>query len=323
MKVDWKELAKAGEHWLLLFDSVFSEDNVSLHSRPLKSAMWLVREGISELPPGESKDNYFDREWFAALVVAIQEWYEDRYGSQAFSRDKTLLYGLVHLHGTPVRLEIPQTISEVQIENETSWLIFPDAIHETESILSFFLSKPNLRSLSPEELTKLEEQVTQVVKITRRVNLNLNFASNLPDKAKQMVAGVWGHVEKGVADILTLKSEIAAVGCWELHLAVEKAFKVLIHQNGNEIKGHDLVELSNKAKLIGLNVTQETLQKLPHWKTSIEYRYGEKEIAIDEAVEVYIAALHLLYEITTKLRRDLVINNAKFLLKKPNWVGRK
>jgi hypothetical protein len=224
MKVDWKELAKAGEHWLLLFDSAFAHDDVPLHSRPLKSAMWLVKDGISELPLGESKDNYFESEWFAALVVAVKEWYEDRYGSQVFVPDQTPLSGLAFLHGTPMRLGIPDTISKVEIEYETCWLIFPDSIHETETVLSFFPSKPNLQSLLPEERTKLEEQVAQVVKSSRRVNLALDFASNLPDKAKQMAAGLWGHVEKGVADILTLKSAVAAVGCWELHLAVEKAF---------------------------------------------------------------------------------------------------
>jgi hypothetical protein len=322
-KVDWKELAKAGEHWLLLFDSAFAHDDVPLHARPLKSAMWFVKDGISELPPGESKDNYFDREWFAALVVAIKEWYEDRYGSEAFVPDRTPLSGLAFLHGTPVRLGISDTISKVEIENETSWLIFPDSIHETETVLSFFPSKPNLQSLAAEERTKLEERVGQVVKSTRSINLALDFASDLPDKAKQMAAGLWGHVEKAVADILTLKSAVAAVGCWELHLAVEKAFKVLAHQNGQKVTGHDLIALSDKVKPFGLTLSQATLQKLPHWKTSIEYRYGEKEIAIPDAFEIYEAALQLLDGISAQLRRDLVINNAGLLLKKPKWVGRK
>lgn len=323
VKVNWKELAQAADHWLLLFDSSFAHDDVPLHARPLKAAMWLVKDGISELPLGESKEDYFDKEWFAALVVAIREWYEDRYGPEAFVPDRTPLSGLAYLHGTPVRLGIPGTISKVEVENETAWLIFPDSIHETESVLSFFPSKPNLQSLPPEERAKLEEQVAKVVKSTRRINLMLDSASDLPDKAKQMAAGIWGHVEKGIADILTLKRPIAAVGCWDLHLAVEKAFKVLSHQNGAKITGHDLTELVKKVAPFGVVVTAAALQKLPHWKTSIEYRYGEEEVGIDEAFEIYEAALQLLDEITSKLKRDLVINNAGLLLKKPKWVGRK
>jgi len=323
IKFDWKELAKAGGHWLLLFDGAFARDNMPLHSRPLQSAIWLVEEGAFKLSVDELKENYFESEWFAALVVAVKEWYEDRYGSQAFVPDRAPFSGLALLYGTPVRLTVPATISKVEVEYESSWLTFPDTMHQTETALSFFLSKPNLNSLRQEERTELEGQVSQVVKNTRSVNLALNSASNLPDEAKQMAAGLWGHVEKGVADILTLKSAVAAVGCWELHLAVEKAFKVLAHQNGHKITGHDLVALSDKVKPFGLAVTLRTLQKLPHWKTSIEYRYGEKEVAISDAFEIYTAVLYILDEIAVKLQRDLIINNASFLLKKPKWVGRK
>lgn len=322
MKVDWRQLVAAAGHWLELLDSAFAMDNIRLHERPLKSAMWLVKDGISELPPGESKENYFDREWFAALVVAIKEWYEDRYGTEAFLPDQAPLSGLVVLHGTPVRLRIPETISKVEVEGEQAWLIFPDSIHETESVRSFFPSKPNLDALMPEERAKVEERVGQVVKSTRSTKLMLGFASDLPDEARQMAAGLWGHVEKGVSDILTLQAAIAAVGCWELHLAVEKALKVLAHQNGQKITGHDLNALAAKVKPFGCKVTQVALRRLPHWKTSIEYRYGEKEVAISEAVEIYEAALQLIDEITSKLRREFVINNGGLLLKKPKWVGR-
>ncbi|MBD8629005.1 hypothetical protein IFT64_18895 [Oxalobacteraceae sp. CFBP 8753] len=323
MKLDWEDLAAGAGHWLELFDSAFAMDDVPLEARPLKSAMWLVKDGISELPPGESKTDYFDKEWFAALVVAIKQWYEDRYGAEAFLPNRTPLSGLVTLHGTLVRISIRETISEVEVEGETAWLIFPDAIHESETTLSFFPSKPNLNSLTQEERAKVEDRVSQVVKHSRSTKLMLDFASDLPDEAKQMAAGLWGHIEKGVADIVTLKPAVAAVGCWELHLAVEKAFKVFAQQNGKKLTGHDLQALSEKVKPLGCTVTQELLQKLPHWKTSIEYRYGEKEIAVSDAVEIYEAALHLVDEITSKLRRDLVINNAGLLLKKPRWVGRK
>lgn len=323
MKVDWKELAQGAEHWLLLFDRAFARDDIPLDARPLKSAMWLVREGISEFPPGETKNDFFDKEWFAALVVAVSEWYEDRYGSQAFVPDRAPYSGLAILHGTPVKLGIPKTISKVEIEGETSWLIFPDSIHESESTLSFFQSKPNLQSLTPEERTTLERQIERTVKHTRSSILALESASDLPDKAKQMAAGLWGHVDKGVADILTLRTAIAAVGCWELHLAVEKAFKVFAHQNGHKLTGHDLNELSEMVVPFGLTVSPEVLEKLPHWKTSINYRYGEKEIAISDAFAIYEAALYLLNEITAKLGRIMLINNARLLLKKPKWVGRK
>lgn len=322
IKVNWEDLAAAAGHWLEVFDSVFAMDDIPLQKRPIKSAIWLVKDGISELPAGESKTDYFDKEWFAALVVAIKQWYEDRYGAQALLPNQAPLSGLVTIYGTPVRISIPEIISEVEVEGETSWFIFPDAIHKSESTLSFFPSKPNLNSLPQKERIKVDDRVSQVVKNTRSTKLMLDFASDLPDEAKQMAVGLWGHFEKGVTDILTLKPAVAAIGCWELHLALEKAFKVLAHQNSKKVTGHDLLALYNKVKPLGCTLTQNTLQKIPHWKVSIEYRYGEKEIAISDAVEIYEAALHLVDEITSNLRRDWVINNTRLLLKKPRWVGR-
>ncbi len=178
MKVDWEDLAAGAGHWLELFDSAFAMDDVPLEARPLKSAMWLVKDGIAELPPGESKTDYFDKEWFAALVAAIKQWYEDRYGSQALLPNLAPLSGVVTLHGTPVRLAIRETISEVEVEGETSWLIFPDAIHNSETTLSFFPLKPNLNSLPKEERAKLEDRVSQVVKNSRSTKLMLEFASD-------------------------------------------------------------------------------------------------------------------------------------------------
>jgi hypothetical protein len=322
VKINWKDLATAAGHWLDLFDKAFAQDDVPLHARPIKAAMWLVKDGISELPFGDSKQDYFDKEWFAALVVAVNDWYKDRYGADAFNPVRDVLGGIVELHGTPVKLEPRVTVAKVEVEGETSWMIFADSIHESEKVFTFFPSKPNLDSLEPTERANVENRVAEIVRSNRSINLALRFAADLSDEATQMAAGVWRHVEKGISDILTLDQSNAAVGCWELHLAVEKAFKVFLQQNGKKLRTHDLNALSEKAKPFGLVVTAEKLDKLPFWKTSIEYRYAEQQVAIPDAIDIYDSALQLLYEITSKLRREIVINNAGFLLKKPKWVGR-
>jgi hypothetical protein len=324
LKLDWKEFAEGAGHWLKLFDESFAMDAIPLHARPLKSAMWLVKVGISELPYGDSKeDEYFHKEWFAAIVVAIRKWYEDRYGAEAFTPAKSMLPGLVMLYSTPVKLEVLETISRVEVEGETSWLIWPDSIHETETVLSFLPTKPNLSALGSDERAKFEENVATIVKRTRSMNLALHSASDLPDEGKQMVPSIPRHIEKGVSDILSLKPSNAAVAIWELHLAVEKSFKIFLHQQNTNIKTHDLEVLSKRAKEFGLTVTDTVLKKLPSWKKSTDYRYAEEEVYIDYAVEIYDAALQLVDEITSKLRRDLIFNNAGFLIQKPKWVGRK
>lgn len=321
MKIKLTDLVKAAGHWLELFDSSFAQNNLPLHARPLQSAVWLVKDGIEELPFGDSKEDFFDKEWFAALVIAVREWYQERYGAMAFEPVRDVLSGLVLLHGTPVKIAARVTVARVEAEGETSWCIFPDAIHESESLKSFFPTHPNLDTLPTDDRAELEVRVATIVRSARSINLALQAGSDLSDEAEQMAAGIWGHIEKAVADILTLKPAVAAVGCWELHLAVEKAFKVFLRQNGGSMTGHNLNKLSTASAKFGLEVTQSVLAKLPDEHRAINLRYGETDIEISEAVENYAAALQLVYEITGKLRRTYSFNNAGFLLKKPRWVG--
>ncbi len=322
MTIKLEDLVKAGGHWLELFDSSFAQDNIPLHARPLKSAMWLVRDGIEEIPFGDSGIDFFDKEWFSALVIAIREWYRDRYGAAAFDPVRDILSGLVLLHGTPVKIEARVTVAEIEVEGETSWLTFPDAIHESESLQSFFPTRPNLNALPTEDRAELEVRVATIVRSARSINLALQTAAYRLDEVAQMAAGVWGHIEKAVVDILTLKPAVAAVGCWELHLAVEKAFKVFLMQNGSRITGHDLDALSKASTKYCLVVTETVLAILPDGHRAINMRYGEVDIEIAEALENYNAALQLVYEITDKLQRNYRFNNASLLLKKPRWVGR-
>lgn len=321
MKIQLEDLVKAGSHWLELFDSSFNQDNLPLHARPLQSAMWLVREGIKELPFGDSKEDFFDKEWFAALVIAVREWYQDRYGAMNFEPVRDALSGLVLLHGTPVKIEARVTVAKVEVEGKTSWLIFPDAIHESESLKSFFPTRPNLDALPTDDCAELERRVASIVRWSRTINLALQGQADLSGEAEQMATGVWGHIEKAVADILTLKPAVAAIGCWELHMAVEKAFKVFLRQNGSSMVGHNLNRLSIASAKFGLDVTQSVLEKLPNEYRAVDMRYGKTEIEISDAIENYGASLQLVYEITGKLRHTYSINNARFLLKKPRWVG--
>lgn len=318
MKLDMKEFVEAAGPLLKVMDQAFTDDNIPLMHRPLQAAMWLVKDGLIKVVNCPS-ENYIEEEWFAAVVVVIAEWYRERFGADALVRVRDTISGIVALHGVPVRLLVPTTISKAEVEGESSWLIFPDSIHESENILSFFLSKPSLADLSTNARIKLENRIAGIVERSRQSNLALQFASDLPPEAKQVRAGLWGHINKGVSDILTMKPAVAAIGAWELHFAVEKAFKVFLHQNGKNIFGHDLDLLAREARPLGLEVTEKTLRKMPSWKTAIQYRHAEKEIAIADAMAIYDPALQLIYEITSALRRDVVVNNAGFLIKTSKW----
>ncbi|MBI5892016.1 MAG: hypothetical protein HZB47_15320 [Nitrosomonadales bacterium] len=317
-----REFLDASRHWLELFDKRMSYDNVPIHERPLKSAMWFVRDAIADVNTG-SKENYLDEEWFCVIVNVIKEWYADRYGSTSCHASRDKLSGIVMLHLTPTIISIPVTTSRVEVEGETAWLTFPDKLQDDEDILELFQSKPNLNYLEPDERKLLLDSIKDVVHWSRSIQLNLHSASGLCEEATAMATSVWMHFEKAISDILTLQQASVAVGCWELHLCIEKAFKVFIYQNNTKKHGHCLDDLYEEAKKFGLVLRPSLLPLLPHWKTAIQYRYGEKYVSIDEAIEIYRVALQVVFEITQGLKKELSVNNASILLKKPRWVGNK
>ena len=322
ISVGLQHVVEASSHWLDLFDKAFGQEGVPFQQRPLKAAMWLVKDGILEISGG-SKEKYWLQPWFTEIVISITMWYKDRYGAAAFASEKDYLGGVILLRGTPVRLDIRQIVNKVQIEGETTWMIYPDAIHESESTLTFFASKPKLDSLSIADRAKLVADVATIVARTRRINLALQSADNLTLEGERLSHGVWVHVEQAVNNIAGLNSALAPIAAWELHLAVEKAFKVFLLQHGSpDLKalGHDMAKLNTAAQARGLHVNPSTLNKLPHWKKASSSRYAQDEMGLVEVVGIYDVALQLMAEITEKLSRAVLLNNAGFLLKKPDWV---
>lgn len=325
IRVGAKDVVKESTHWLELFDKNFARKNTPFPRRPLNAAIWLVNDGILQVIGG-TKENFWEQPWFSEIVVGIRAWYQDRYGSEHFEPENDALGGLVVFRGTPVRLNIPTTVSKVEIENETAWLIFADSVHESEDVLSFFASKPNLTALAPADRVKLEASVTATVARSRRINLVLHSASTLNPKGERLREVVWLHIEQALDNILLLKPERVSYALSELHFAVEKTFKVFLHQQGHTnlaVFGHDLAKLDEAATAKDLVVSRDALAKLPKWKAAIGNRYAEHENMMGEVVEIYDLALQLMDEITRKMQRDYVVNNAGFLLKKPAWVGRK
>ena len=322
ISVGLQHVVEASSHWLELFDKVFGQEGVPFQQRPLKAAMWLVNDGILEISGG-SKEKYWSQPWFTEIVISITMWYKDRYGAAAFASEMEYLGGVILLRGTPVRLDIRRIVNKVQIEGETAWMIYPDAIHESESTLTFFASKPKLDSLSTADQAILVAKVATIVSRTRRINLALQSADNLTPEGQRLRDGVWVHVEQAVNNIAGLNSAVASIGAWELHLAVEKAFKVFLLQHGSpDLKalGHDMAKLNTAAQARGLNVDPSALNKLPHWKKASSSRYSQDEMELAEVVAIYDVALQLMAEITGELSRAVVLNNAGFLLKKPDWV---
>jgi len=314
------DMRTAIQEHLSWIDEMLEERRVPVRKRALRASIIFVQECVVEVSTG-TKEEFISSEHFSVIVNHAIDWYIEKYGQLAEKPKKETLSGIARYHNQPVLLNIPVTATKVEKEGETMWLTFPDHLQLDESHISLFDVDIKLESLSEKELEALIKEIEEVVALSRRTVISLMTASDLSEDSRNMAGSIWAHVEKAISDILSQKQENISVACWELHLAVEKTFKVYIRQfPGEKGWGHDLAVLCKQANRLGLLLDEALLVALPRKKDAIKMRYSEIQVDPREAVEHYLSALKLVCAITEKLKMEFTIYNASFLIKKSGWA---
>lgn len=270
-----------------------------------------------------TKEEFMRSEYFSGIVNHAIDWYIEKYGQLANPKRETLP-GIVRFHNQPVLLNIPVTTTKIEDEGETAWLTYPDHLQPDETLISLFDVKIRLETLSEKELEVFVNEVKEVVALSRRTNISLMTELSLSEGTRNMAGSIWRHIEKAISDILSQKQENVSVACWELHLAVEKAFKAYISQFPDQ-KGwehHNLNKLCGQANKLGLQLDKKLLAELPspNGKDAIKMRYNEIQVDQRKAVEYYLSTLQLVCAIAEKLKKEFLIYNASFLIKKSDWA---
>tara|TARA_R100001377_G_scaffold85336_1_gene71701 strand:+ start:3020 stop:3991 length:972 start_codon:yes stop_codon:yes gene_type:complete len=301
-------------------DEAFTAQNIPIHDRFMKAAILFVNHFI-ESSSFETNDELMkDKAFFEVVAPLFMQWFHEKYGELAKPPQQRTAIGIIASYAQPIKISIPLTTSE-PISNDTLWLRFPDTIDKIESIESFFDKKVPLNILNENQYSTLKEEVSELVSTTRTINLNLMAAEGLDVETTSMLAGIWSHFEKAVDDIISFRPERISVGCWELHLAIEKSFKVLIKQKTNKKAfGHNLISLHKKAKPFCPELDISLLESLPTDKDAIELRYAEQSRNIQDALVFYKSALQIVLGLTNKLSRKYKLNNAEFKIKKAPWA---
>ncbi len=306
---------------MTVIDEILAQRGTSLIIRPFEAACVFVDECIVEIR-GDTKDDYWEKKWFADIYCWTEEWYRERYGDALKNQEKDNAKGIARVYRTPFALDIPLTLSEPQEPGKTVWVIFPVEVMPTETPVDWLRPKPNLKQLSEQQFAQLTEEISFVASALRAINVNL-MTAEYPDSTLQMLAGgIAAHLKKAVQDILSGKPEQISVAFWEIHLAVEKAIKVFLKQKGgNPPNIHDLAKLRELAdSFVDSTELNDSFNHCPSDKEAIKYRYGESEnISTEEAIQFYFNSLRIVTFYTKVLHRKYIMNNARFLIKSPPW----
>lgn len=296
-------------------DKMLEEENVPVFDRVFKASLLFVELVVIDSSFKSKKDLLKSEAYSECILPPINDWYWEKYGRLMEKPIISSYSGLVSLYSQPILIKIPSTLSKVEKEGESAWLIFPDHLYDSENIYSMF--EPDIDI----ENSDVSEEAVRVISSTRSINLAIPAAARLSEEARRMSVGIWGHFEKAISDILTFKNEVASIGCWELHLAIEKSFKVLLNQKtGDKHTGHNLTNLGEKLLKFLPEIDLSPIDDLPSDKEAINLRYSEKVRTVNDAVKFYQCALSLVYTITSELEKSLEVNNASILVKMAPWA---
>lgn len=302
-------------------DEILAEQNIPIHKRFFIAGKLFVETAVQD-SSFQSNEELLESEVYRESILPLfVDWYHEKYGDLAKGLGKDVYSGIVLAYGQPVKLNIPATTNEVVEEGKLAKMTFPDHLQESENLEDLIELKFKLSNMEESSVSKLRSQIEKVVALTRSINLDLNMASNITQSASDMSQGIWSHFEKGISDILSLKSERASIACWEFHLAIEKSIKVLIHsKSGSSKHGHNLDNLIAHLSKFESGVDSSGLAGLPSDKDAIKLRYAEMIKTPIDAFKYYLIALGFVGDTASRLEHEIGIKNASFTLRMAPWA---
>lgn len=313
-------LGEAIEYWLPKIDE-------SLHGTPISqrcmSAAFLFVENFLLKVEGDTKDGFHEKPWFKPIYQAIRAWYEKHYG-EALAPRREPLNGVCLIRGVAFQLQVPRTLSQVEKEGETAWLIFPTERHASEQVSDWIVKAPNLALFLEDDRKAILENVERIGSQLRRIYVDCAFADAADDVAHEMVAMIIPHLSAGAGHLTAHGGPTSpGLACWESHQAVEKALKVLARQqSGKHLFDHELRELRAAVASSGLQLPDDALlDRIPNKADIIRLRGGEEPVGIHEAYDVYRACLEATMLCARLIARKYEFSNFSLLLKKPPFVG--
>lgn len=312
-------------------DEGFSATSLPIASRPFYAAVAFVETCVIQVDtddrgprPTGVPTAFAVEPWFADVFERVDSWYRTRYGA-AYDRSRgRTVSGVVVTSGIPYELSVPPTVTRPVEPGRTAWLIFADSVLPDETPTRWLRCHPPLDQLSTRKRQSVVAMTEEIATALRR-SRNILVGVAWPDRnARGLGDGIVTNLETGARRILnhTVSGEIQRCH-WDLHMAVEAAFKVFLRQKqGTFPRIHDLDELFARSAAHGLVLDHSLLKKLPSWHEAADLRYAQgSRDDVRLAFETYRVVLKLVPTIVGGLER-LDLTGAQFLLRRPPWLSR-
>lgn len=278
-------LAAEMHHWLELFDTKLAEEEIPLWQRPLHSLIMLLHHRAIEFRAGEvniddaSKlSKQCDQPWFRALYAAVEHWYIDHYSSAAIKgRGSVPLDGVVFIRKSPFALRIPANRVEVEAEGETAWVYFDEDVSHQEEVEKWIVNCPDLSKLSQDARRAITYEATKAASTLRFVQFRRIFPhKDICTESQQFVAMTLMYLQSAAGRLVSNNSDEWGPAWFDLQMTNESALKAAAaSKTGKYQTIHPLTTLFKDAADQGVVFDEKRLEKWPHHKRIIAWRYGQ------------------------------------------------
>ena len=301
-------------------DPILAEQKISLKTRPLSAALMFVKYFVVDVSHGD-KENPVEEPWFAVIYHHVREWYEDTYG-KAWSSGVEGITGAILIRKIPTEFRVPNIKSKVEVEGETSWMMYPSKIDDDETPEDWLVTPPNLDRLTQDETDTLKADMLKVASCLRQISVFVNTCENPSFEFARLVNGVPDELQSAARNLLSNTVSSIQSSIWSMQMALERVLKSLsIQQRGEFRQTHDLFSLFDDLTGVSGSLDRNSLKNFPRWKENVSSRYSlGADTQIEEAFVLYRFTLGFVRDAAELLERKIGILDGGFLLKKPPYL---
>lgn len=309
--------------WDLLpdIDRILNANGQALSSR-ITAAIDILLKHFVKVTAAATEPPY-EQKWYAILFAIVSDWYETRYGAALRAKTGTLL-GVVEIHNIPFKVTIEPTHTQPHSSGQQLTLFVGPKLGANEKPREWITSPPTLSALTPSESSRLDRDLSTLVKQLRLINLNFGMADPAPGKFDEHRNVALLAVRKAAEHITNRTEEDYASAVWEIHFSIENTIKALIAQTGIKPESeHKLSILLTQASSVGITLDLgNSLGFLPSSSRAIAHRYGRPlPNGYKDAIAIYKKSLPLLANLSSHVQRSIQFgDDAGFILRRPPWL---
>jgi hypothetical protein len=230
--------------------------------------------------------------------------------------------GAVLVRKIPTEFQVPNTKSKVEVEGESSWMIYPSKIDDDENPEKWLVNPPNLERLNQSETEALSADMLTVASCLRQISVFVNTCHTPNSNFSKLSRGIPDELEAAARCLVSNSFSSIQSSVWSMQMALERALKSLsVQQRGDFRETHDLFSLYDDLRDVSASLDRNSLRNFPRWRENVSRRYSLGTNAdLEEAFELYKFCLRFIRDTAGLWDRKVEILDSGFLIKKPTFL---